>query len=316
MSPTKRERTVLIVDIESGSVGAALARLVPGEPPKLFAEARVALPIFTTLSSATLVREIEKTLRELLLHASLVATRLRGHTHVSDMGVVSSALVFLSPPWTSLTQHQKGLQWEHEPSLVGEVRRAVEEVFGAVPTTFHAFGIAANHAANTLFQTQHTSLLCTMGGEVGELLLVDSGAIAGHATIPLGQHMVLRTLQHHAGLSAQEARSALHLPAAHNEPLNVAAVHLAREFAAAAHELVGARSVRGILVIAPEPAGEWFAQALACSPGSADSLVELFPQGTTVRALHTHHLIPHLSAHAAVPDLLLMLEALFAGKVY
>lgn len=305
---------MLIVDVESGSVGCALARIIPGEAPKLFAESRVALPIFNTLSSATLVGEIEKTAREMITHASLVAARLRGHESVAQMGIVSSALVFCSPPWTSLTTNNQGLGWEHEPAVASAIRDAIKDVFGDVPVSFHAFGTAAMHASNTLFQNQNEFLLCTVGGELAELLLVDGGHLAGHATLPIGQHTVLRTLQHHAGISAQEARSALRLRG-HNafaEPLEATATHLEKEFGGAVDEMLGEHFVHGILVIAPEPLGEWFARALS----QAQSLAEIFPHGTAVQALHTRHLAPYLAAHAALPDLLLMLEALFANKKF
>src|SRR3989344_1754505 len=210
------DKTVLIVDVESGSVGCALARITPGGAlarqtggPKLFAEARVALPIFSTLSSATLIREIEKTTREMLAHASLVAARLRGHRAVAQMGVVSSVLIFLSPPWTSLAQTPNGLQWEHESTLVSALHDAVEEGFGDTPISFHAFGTSAVHATNTQSPKQHDFLLCTVGGEVVELVLVGDGRISGHTTIPFGRHSVLRTLQQNAGISTSEAQSAL-----------------------------------------------------------------------------------------------------------
>ncbi len=315
-------KTVLLVDIESGSVGVALAHLVSGEAPKLFAEARVALPIFTTLNSAVLVREIEKTLRELLSHASLVATRLRGHRVVSQMGTISEVLVFLSPPWTSPGQGQKSLQWEHELTLVSRIQTAVNDMFGAIPTAFHPFGTAASYATDALFQKQKEFLLCRVGGEVTELLLVAGGDLHGQGTVPFGHHTVLRTLQHHAGLSAQEARSALRLgtvslsnpPHTIAEPLNAAASHAVREFSEAAHDVLGKSAVRGVLIIAPAPLGEWFAHTLANPPSGGEVLVDIFPHSTTVRALHTHHLEPHIAAHAAAPDLLLMLEALFFAK--
>lgn len=328
---------MLILDVESGSVGCALARITSGDAlarqtggPKLFAEARVALPVLSTLNSLKLIREIDITARELLAHVSLVAARLRGHEQVAHMGHVSSALVFLSPPWTSLVKSQGSssedgswdFEWQHESAVVSAIRDAVLDVFGDIPISFHAFGTAAVHATDTLFQNQNEFLLCSVGGEMVELLLIDDGRLAGHATLPMGQHTLLRTLQHHAWISAQEAHSVLRLPAqtdfpnAYAEPFEATAAHLGKEFGDTVGEMLDGHFVHGILVIAPEPAGEWFARALASPPAGGRSLVEIFPQSTAVQALHTHHLAPHLAAHAAMPDLLLMLETLFASKKF
>ena len=93
-----------------------------------------------------------------------------------------------------------------------------------------------------------------------------------------------------------------HTPA--YEPLEAAARHFVEQFAGAAEQLLAGGTAHGVYVIAPEPAGSWYAQAL----GADDSLGEYFPEGATVRAMRLHHLRPHVSSGE---DLNLMLAALF-----
>src|SRR4051812_42791750 len=96
---TPTDKTVLIVDIENSSVGAALVRLSPGHAPKLFAEKRVALPLLPSVSAGKLLEETDKALREALLQASTVAARMRNHSKLGPVGVIAHVQVFVSPPW-------------------------------------------------------------------------------------------------------------------------------------------------------------------------------------------------------------------------
>ncbi|MEI6864258.1 MAG: hypothetical protein WCK46_02765 [Candidatus Adlerbacteria bacterium] len=309
------DKTILVVDIENASVGCALVRVSPGQQPKLFAEVRTALPIFSTLQTDALLREIDKNLRAALLHASTTAARMRGHMQLGTMGVVTEAVVFLAPPWADSVAHTKGLRWNFEPDVTDMVQTAVEDVFGLLRVTFHALGSAATHTTNKLFEDGSGLLLCTVTGEITELAFLQDGRIQGRATIPTGKQFLIRTLQSHGGLSTAEAHSALSLSQnagqgshhAANEPLSAAATQFARHFKDVTLAMNQHKDVRGILVIAAEPVGEWAAQALA----GHEPLTDLFAEGTTVRALHTHHLMPYLAAHASKPDLIFMLEALF-----
>src|SRR4051812_18412130 len=103
------EKTVLILDVENGSVGSALVRLVENQPPKLFGETRIELPVLHTRDSASLMREVSRGLNHALVHAAEVAGRLRntpmGQARVQEdlqnMGQISHSAVFLSAPWGS-----------------------------------------------------------------------------------------------------------------------------------------------------------------------------------------------------------------------
>lgn len=313
-----KEKTVLIVDIENGSVGCALALLSPGQQPKLFAEVRTALPIFHTFTSTLLTHEIEKALGEALSHTSLVAARMRGHTHLSHMGQVSEALVFFAPPWAALAQGKRGLEWSFDPSLSSNVKKAIEGFFGSMPISLHAFGAAATETTNTLFEQQGDFLLCSMTGEMSELMLVQQGTLAGRATVPLGTNTILRTLQSHSNFSAEEARSALrlanqdHMPEGFSgEPLQAAAAHVGAHMSDITKDILQNTLAQGILIIAPQSVAEWLARTLARELALGDH----FTEGASVRALHPHHLLPHVVAHAQNPDTALMLEGLFvAGR--
>ena len=53
------EKTVLILDVESGSVGSALVRLVPKKQPKLFGETRAYAPLSMSRSGSALYTNIK-----------------------------------------------------------------------------------------------------------------------------------------------------------------------------------------------------------------------------------------------------------------
>jgi hypothetical protein len=311
---TSADKTVLIVDIENSSVGAALVRLSPGHAPKLFAEKRVALPMLPSVSAGKLLEETDKALRQALLQASTTAARMRNHPKLAPVGIISHVQVFVSPPWVIAHEKQGELDWDVEPNAKTKALHAIDDTFGALPITFHAASAAYAHATNVLFDQTPDLLLFTVGGEVSELTLLHGGVRAAYATVPLGRHFIVRTLQSHAGVSQHEADSLVRLsrhmrtetPA--EEALFAAAAHVSHEFGAAARTLLDDTPVQGILVIAHEPVGEWVAQSLA-SHGLGDA----FPAGMVVQALHTHHLAPHLAAHAARPDLVFMTHALFIG---
>jgi hypothetical protein len=310
------DKTVLIVDIENASVGCALVRLSSGKQPRLFAETRTQLPMFKTTSAAALLRETGIALREALGHTSVTAARMRNHEKLAPVGIITSASVFVSAPWASAHVCGGALSWDIEQALAEITHTAIEDIFGTLPVEFHAASSAAVHMMGRLFEQQPNLLLCFMTGEVTELGIVNNGALAARATIPFGRHFLLRTLQTHSGMSHAEARSALLLArtaeteSPGEEALFSAGERFAREFSSAARDIRTITPVQGILVVAEEPTGEWVARQLATS----EPLIELFDEGTTVQALHAHHVAPYLAAHAARPDLLFMTEALFVDS--
>ena len=96
-SSKKAARTVLLLDIENGSVAAAMAHLVPGKPPHLLTEVRLALPAHIPPHSVKLLRETQKLITEALTHIGTVAARLRTH-EATDLGHIHEASIFIAPP--------------------------------------------------------------------------------------------------------------------------------------------------------------------------------------------------------------------------
>ncbi len=302
-----------MLDVENGSVGAGLVRLVPGALPKLFAQTRVPMPLARTRSAASLVRAAEVAALEALQHTSLVAARVR-HSKLHTLGDVSRAVVFLHAPWSTLASTKRS--WNHEPEMVHGLRVALASTFGDIPATFRPFSTAALHTTNTLFEQQGSFLLCTITGEMAELLLVKDGNLEGRATIPLGSNLALRTLQSHTGMSQAEARSALLLahdaPTLYPEPLSAAANHFSAAFRDAAREILDT-PVTGVLIIGTEPGGTWAAKTLSvASPPS--TVPDPFAEDTVVRTLNARHIAPYIAAHAHSPDIALMVATVFVAS--
>lgn len=310
-----KDSTVLIVDIQNASVGCALVRLTNGQPPKLFAETRVALPLFHTVSAHTLLQESDKALRHALLQASTTAARMRNHAKLSHMGMIEAAHVFVSPPWVTAQEKNGTLTWDTEPTMQKAAAHAIADTFGDIHIDFHTTGAALTHTTNVLFTETPDILLCSIGGEVSELTLLQAGERAAYATMPIGHHFIVRTLTSHAGVSAHEANSILHLArtsrteAPGEEALFAAAQQFAKTFTQVAGDMLDDAEVQGILVVGTEPVGEWAAQNLSTS-----DLGGLFSSDTAIQALHTHHIAPYLAAHSAKPDLMFMAQALYISS--
>ncbi|HVV39201.1 MAG TPA: hypothetical protein VHD31_02645 [Candidatus Paceibacterota bacterium] len=306
--------TIAILDVENGSVAAALARLTPNDPPKLFAETRIRMPILNSLDTRLMTREIEKATREALGHISRVAARIRLHDGLSSNGEVERSAAFFSPPWAAM--HLEGGTADYAPHMSELVQNLLQETFGDKRSTLHPFGTAAAHSAVLLYPHLGSTMLCIVSGEVTELLVIENNRVVGRATVPVGFYSLLRTLTMHAGISAAEARSLLSLASGEHttfiEPLVAAQSHFANAFAEAAAELLERSRVENVLVIAPHPVEEWFARALA----EDSALIELFPPNSTVRAIRAQHAMPYIAAHALKPDLPLMLEALFVDAKF
>lgn len=304
----RRGKTVAVVDVESGSVGAALASVERGSPPKLFGETRIRVPILQTRDTALLVREIERAAKEALLHVSHVAARLRAHETSAPYGKVDRAAVFVAAPWA--TMHLVGGTADFLEPLTRSVTLSVRGTFGEVPTTFHPQGTAVAHGSLLFSPRESATLVSVINAEITELLVLKNAVLTGRATIPLGSHAIFRTLMTHAGMSSHEARSFLELPRKEgdlHEPLVIAAHMLGEHIEDAAREFN--TPLDTIFVVAHEPHAEFLAQSLTKN----EKLGQLFPQGGTVRALRTHQIMPFIAAHAPKPDLHLMLEALFVN---
>ncbi len=302
-------KTVAILDIESGSVGAALARISPHEAPKLFAETRISLPIHKTRDSVALARAVEVAAEQALLHVSGVATRMREHEALRHQGEVGRVAVFMSPPWA--TMHLAGGTADFAEPVQHMARGVSRSLFGEVPTSFHPLGSAAAHGNALIFPSDSANLLCIVGGEVSELLVLNNHTVFGHATVPLGQHALMRTLISHGNVSPAEAESFLRLANREghvlSEPMRVVEDHVAALVAQAADEARADKALSGVVVLAHEPISGIVARALS----REKNLAQLFPAGGTVRSLRASHAMPYFTAHAPRPDVNLMLEALF-----
>lgn len=304
-------KTVLILDIENGSVGSALVRLSPHEAPKLFGETRVQIPLQKSRSTMSLASEVERAAQKALQHSLEVAARVRVHSS-EPYGTIAHTAVFLSPPWATMPT---GLDELPHP-LTQKIYNALITALGpGVSASFHPFATATAHTVPSIYPHEDRYLLCLVSGEVTEIVAMQSTPyerqLLGHATLPFGQNALLRTLTTHAGLTSAEASSALKLARhgshALHEPLTSFAEHLAGEFESVAREFAPNASLRSVFVVAQDPAAEWVAQALA----EHASIDELFPEGGTIRAVRGSHISPYIAVHAPKPDTALLLEALF-----
>ncbi|TSC68943.1 MAG: hypothetical protein G01um101456_406 [Parcubacteria group bacterium Gr01-1014_56] len=311
---TKGEKTVALVDIESGSVASALVRLSEHEAPKLFAEIRISIPLFSTRNSDQLAHLITQATEQALEHTSSVASRMRNHGALGSQGEVDRVAIFFSAPWASL--HLEGGTADFIKPVEAAAYQTAGSVFGDIPTTFHPLGTAALHGAMILLPSNTPSLLLIVGGEVSELLVRTDRELLGRATIPAGQRTLLRTLISHGGVSPAEAESFLELATREKhplyEPMRAAEDHLTSLVTEATKDLQGQNELSGIMVVAQEPFSEIVAKALS----RREDLAESFLEGGTVRSMKTPHITPYIAAHAHKPDLSLLLEALFIDRKF
>ncbi len=312
------EKTFLLLDVESGSVAGALVRLAQDQKPKLFGEKRVFLPVAFSISGSSLAHQVEKALKEVVQGLSELAARLRLHPEAHSIGRVEGGAIFFAPPWgkPDLEAGKPAFM----PDMSAKVRTAAEAQLGRMPLSFYTSAGLAAFGARALFNSSkldgfnaEPELLFVPGGEISELLHMDEQGVRGHATIPLGEHALLRTLRTHASLSELEARSAARLPfnTPHlREPFAAAAAHLGEQFTAAVQDLLQKERVQRVRVVGNASTGEWFARALS----THEPLDELFPHGGEIRAVRIPHLTAHIAAHQEAPDLRLMLAALFVDS--
>lgn len=297
------DKTVLLLDIENGSVGSSLLRLSPDAAPEIFGGRRLGVPLMDTRAAAHLLRAVEHATSDAMLHASEVAARMR---HRASLPRVSKAVVFLSAPWgvPNLTLGRP----DFAQPLVDAISPRVRALFGDIPMSLHAHASAAVHGMRALYPNETDTLIVSINGELCELILVQGGHVVGHATAPAGLGTVLRTLKSHAGLSEHEARSALKLEA--TEAADAAAEHFAGEFKEAARQLYGGPGRGSVIVLAHEPGAEWFAKAL-----SRRSLADLYPQGGVVRLIRAAHMAPYVGS-LGILDTHLALNALYTSAAH
>lgn len=309
-----------LLDIESGSVGAALVHLLPREQPRLFAQTRILVPPARSVSGSALASSVERAARDALGQVSTVAARLRNapvvgksHEELLGLGTVERTAIFLHPPWAGVDFDPSGRALHGAiPEFFDIAHTSNEEVFGAAPISLYSFGASAAPLLHSLYGVEEQCLVCTLAGETTELVLVGPGGVLGHATLPLGLHFLLRTLATHGGVSPAEANSVFALMARGAEqrfamePLSSAAKHFLEEFGDAAGALVAHYPAHQLLLIAAPGVGQWLAHALTSYDTS-----NIFPQGGTVRAVGPQHLVPHVSSPAGASDVPLLINTLF-----
>lgn len=310
------DKTVAIVDIESGSVGVALTRLRRGHEPVIFFEKRLFFTPPQKLHSGELLRDVLQGTEALLLSASEAATRLRTvgeqqHlTTMQQMGTIDSVAVFLSSPWSALEVGEDGHRASAPRTLTDSLRRQVYSIFGDISVTLHAFAGSAASVAGQSF-SYAPCLLLVVSGESSEFFAVEEGKVGAYATLPHGRHSLLRTLAKHAGISLHEAASSLKLTHPHlHEPLRAAEHSFASLFRDTAPPVLQASTSRDLLVLSHDPYTEHYAHILAANKNVA----EIFVEGGVVRALKPEHFTTPRPGSVA-SDLFFIIESAFVNNL-
>ena len=274
----------------------------------LFAERRIHFTPLRTLSSAAIASQIEKALHEALGETALIAARLRANPKTANRGIFSRAAAFLGAPWG--TPNLASGKPDFSPHLHTMLQNELALFADDLPLTLHTSAAAAAYGgAGSL--ANGTLLLAIPRGEITELVLLNDGKALGYGTLPVGTHSVYRTLSTHAGLSHAEMQAALalakHAGHPYHEPFEAAERHWLEQFAGGVEALAHNGTPEGVLVVAEEPMGSWFARALE----SDASLGALFKPGATVRTFGASRAASLLAGHSPNPDLHLALGALF-----
>jgi hypothetical protein len=299
-------KLLALIDIESGSVGSALVYIEEGKQPRLFSEARRDI---NRTPRTNLFKEVEKELEESLVRLNSIAHRMRGALPAED---VSRVAVFLHAPWVGTQVALERVVPQAHEKTVEALRLSARGYFDAIPVSFHSFSTTTTPIIRGIFNNPEETVVCSIGGEVTELMLLKEGVIKGHATTPHGFSTILRTLKSHAGISQAEALSVLNLSQRTREHLwaeaiNTSLSHFAKELKGAAAQIVTNERPQQIFILSPKGTSDWFARSLT----EDASLHELFSPGSTIRGVTEKYVSPHLSGHKVRPDVPLMLESLF-----
>ncbi len=301
--------TVLLLDVESGSVGAALVDFSKTQPQVLSYQ-RQHLPLTQSRSGSDITHSLEQTLAHSLQYSAEVAARMRVHAPLQGLGVVTKAVIFLAAPWGSPNLTSGGPHYV--PGIRQYIKEAVKSAFGDLPVSFYTSADAIVFGSRTIGK-QVDTMAVSLRGEILELLLLSERGAKGYSTVPLGSRSILRTLQTHGNLSEHEARSMLSLTKHKDdlcyEPLLVAGRHLSDTFAEGAELLLPAGTATSLVVVGEQPLGEWFAKSIADNPRVSG----LFSEDSTVEALLPYHIADHFE-RGAIHDPYILLESLFIHK--
>ncbi len=304
--------TVLVLDVESGSVASALLRLSPQSNPTFLAYERQEMPLQPTVHSAKISKDLEHTLQHSLRYISEVAARMRTHAPELGYGTISSATVFLAAPWGVPNLAVRAA--EYVPGIRDYIKEQIQASLGGIPVTFYTSADSIAYGSRALGKHEDT-IAVSLRGELLELLLLNAAGPQAYGTVPLGSRSILRTLQSHGALSTHEARSMLalaqHRDTSFYEPLLVAGRHLSEHFAEGATLLLPVGQATSVLVVGERSLGDWFAKNLAEDPHVSN----MFSEDSTVEALHPNH-IKELVEVGNVHDPFLLLEGLFVSDKY
>lgn len=302
----KTGRTVLLLDIESGSVATALLTLSKKEGPQLFAYKRIDAPLESTRSSESIFKTFTKTLEESLITAAEVAARMRMHGR-EDVGTISHIAVFFSAPWGMPDLHNNKKNFAD--GVVPQVHNALEKFFGSTRASYHTSADALAFSART-FDTSSDALIASLRGELLEMLLFNKNAVQAYSTVPVGTRNILRTLKAHGQLTEHEARSMLallsHAGESEYEPLVASGEHIGRAFAEGAELLVPYGRPTTIVVVGERPLADWLTKRIA----EEEKLANLFSEHTTVESLKQHYFAAPL-ATSPVVDPFILAEAAY-----
>jgi len=300
----KAGRTVLLLDIESGSVGSALLNLSKKSGPYLYGYNRLQAPLQQARSSESLFAALNKTLDQSLLQTAEVAARMR--THSPHLGSVEHIAVFFSAPWG--TPDLTAGKPVFGSGLIEHIKNSLNNYFGEARASFHTSADALAFNAHK-FTSSPDVLLAALRGELMEMLLFTDARVVAYGTAPIGTHTILRTLKAHGGLSEHESRSLLKLLEHGDqsyEPLIASGEHARKEFANAAALVLQHGTPTSIVLMGEQPLADWFAKRIA----EEESLAALFPENTTVEALRQHYFGAPL-ATSAISDPFLLAEAAY-----
>jgi hypothetical protein len=298
-------KTVLILDIESGSVAGALLHFSSNAEPRLFAYKRVHLPV--TMQPAVLQsHSLEHALTQVLHHASTVASRMRTHAPHTKAGEVVEVSAFLAAPWG--TPNFLENKSSFLPGIREFITQEVKALFGDAKISFHTSADSIAYGALQMGRAE--SVLASLRGELVELLHIDESVPVSYGTTPGGVHALLRTLKVHDRMSEHEARSALLLLNHHHdrayEPLTAAGRELSSTFADTVKVLLERAPARHVLVLGDGELSGWFAKTIADEP----KLAGLFADDSTVEPVY-----PHLGLanrfNTPIRDPFVLLAALF-----
>ncbi len=302
------EESVIVLDIESSSVGAGLAHLSPTGAPILFAEQRIQLALPHTLHGAGIAKQIERAVHTALERLAHVAAKLRLTPQTAHRGAIQGTNVFLSAPW-GMPDLAAGAP-TFSPSMQNFIAREVSVFAPNTPLNFYTNADAVAFGSK-LRGHEGTTLLVIVRGEVTELIVMGNAGPLAYGTLPVGSRALYRTLQTHAGLSMSEIPAVLaltkHSSALYAEPLDAAGQHILEQLAPGFEAVVHGGMPEHLVLFVEEPLADWFARTIEAD----DSLGALFAPGATVRTFGGKHTAPHLGGHSLKPDLHLGLGTLF-----